>query len=475
MSDTANMDMEEEKPPNEEASHNTPPPDEVVGEKPPLPPFEGDDHFNDDDADHSSGVSHHDFFASKIRVISNVVFVIASAIYVAQEVTILPYYQFYKGVPYHIRETEDDDVWWQYYNDTDAFPDYLYNSTDDYTWMEWYNNSFLDEDEELNEFIFQVPNADSKYENPDEEYATWVSQYMILYFCAALGFLVTGVLELYVARRFWSKILYGVMILAALFGIVSSLFVNKDPYISEVLNAVSVHLFALEAVAIIILRFRSLKRMEMEVMARESEQSKKGKKTQSSDWIESSTCLGLPVIAWLGLGDISFFIGTSGDVVLSYFYIFENDYYEHAIAAIVTSVFWLLAALLYLGVASFNLRRTKLRFHEAGRQEKKEDARKMQLILLALIVLATAVLVLGLMFGLDTRDEESALFEEGTFAPTELSTETSTGEMTDDTTGTQFPMGECTMTMSTFSQSTMMLTLAVTSSISKIEVQYAIW
>ena len=164
MSDTANMDNEEEKPPSEEASDNTPSPDELVGKKTHLPPIEGDDHFQDDDTDRPSGVSHHDFFASKIQVISNVVFVIASAIYVAQEVTILPYYQFYKDVPYDIRETEDDDVWWRYYNDTDAFPDYLYNATDDYTWMEWYNNSFLDEDEELNEFIFQVPNADSKYE-----------------------------------------------------------------------------------------------------------------------------------------------------------------------------------------------------------------------------------------------------------------------------------------------------------------------
>ena len=135
-----------------------------TGEKklPPLPSFEQHDDFQDDDENHVT-VSQREYSDSKIQLISHVVFVIASSVYVALEVTILPYYQFYKDVPYHIRETEDDDIWWQYYNETDAFPEYLYNATDDYTWSEWYNNSFLDEEEELNEFLFKVPNADSKY------------------------------------------------------------------------------------------------------------------------------------------------------------------------------------------------------------------------------------------------------------------------------------------------------------------------
>jgi hypothetical protein len=142
-----------------------------IGEKelPPLPSFEGDDHFHEDDKNHAT-VSQRIYLDSKIQVISHVVFVIAASIYVALEVTVLPYYQFYKDVPYRVREAETDDVWWQYYNDTDAFPDYLYNATDDYSWGEWYNNSFLDEEEELNEFLFKVPNADSKYAvslNPD--------------------------------------------------------------------------------------------------------------------------------------------------------------------------------------------------------------------------------------------------------------------------------------------------------------------
>jgi hypothetical protein len=101
---------------------------------------------------------------SKLQIISDVVFAFASAIYVALEVTILPYYQFYRDVPYHVRETDEEDVWWKYYNETGKFPDWLLNRTDDWTWEAWFNSSFMDEEEELGEFLFQVPNAEKKYE-----------------------------------------------------------------------------------------------------------------------------------------------------------------------------------------------------------------------------------------------------------------------------------------------------------------------
>jgi hypothetical protein len=116
----------------------------------PLPSFKGDQFVDDDtdDVDQCSVMQRH-YLDGKLRVISNVVFFVASAIYVAAEATYLPYYQFYKDVPYYVREAENDDVWWTYYNETDAFPDYLSNTTDDYAWSEWFNNSFLDEEEEL--------------------------------------------------------------------------------------------------------------------------------------------------------------------------------------------------------------------------------------------------------------------------------------------------------------------------------------
>jgi hypothetical protein len=294
---------------------------------------------------------------------------------------------------------------------------------------------------------------------------------MILYFCAALGFLVTGILEVYVYRgQFWLMLLYTVMVLAAIFGILSSFFVNKDPDVAFILNTVSVHLFALEAISIIISRYRKLKKLEMEAFQKAYDKSKDGKVQDDSieDFSELDSCLGLPVMAWLGLGDISFFIGSSGDVVLSYFYILEKDYVEHAVVAIVTAVFWLLASLFYVGVSSYELHTTKKRFHKAGLHEKQRDVRKVQLIIIALILLAAAIIVLGLVFGYDTTEEESGFGDEGTFVPTAYDTDMLTDASATDS--TMNVTGACNLTMSTFSQSTMSVTMAVMATITAVEV-----
>ena len=52
------------------------------------------------------------------------------------------------------------------------------------------------------------------------------------------------------------------MIIAALFGICSAMLVNKDPYGSSILNAISVHLFALEAIFIIVNRLLTWRRRQ---------------------------------------------------------------------------------------------------------------------------------------------------------------------------------------------------------------------
>jgi hypothetical protein len=287
-----------------------------------------------------------------------------------------------------------------------------------------------------------------------------------LYFCAALGFLVTGILMVYVSRGcFWSMIFYGVMILAAMFGIAASCFVNKDSFIESILNFISVHLFALEAIFIMISRFRTLKHMQVRL-------HDQGKKHHHGlEFNETDACLGLSMIAWLAIGDISFFIGTSGDVVLSYFYILEQDYLEHAVASTITASFWLLSALIYTGVSSLVLRRTKKIFKDAGLHEKTSDVRKVQLIILALVVLAVVIIVLGIVFGLDTSEDEAAPVVEGTFAPSDISTDLSTDISTDATLEEQSPVEACNMTMSTFTQNTMALTMAVMSSITAIEVR----
>jgi hypothetical protein len=71
-----------------------------------------DDNFDDDVYDPTSNSDHdtitvRELSDGKFRIASGVCFVIASAIYVALEVTVLPYYQFYRDVPYDIRENEN--------------------------------------------------------------------------------------------------------------------------------------------------------------------------------------------------------------------------------------------------------------------------------------------------------------------------------------------------------------------------------
>ena len=150
------------------------------------------------------------------------------------------------------------------------------------------------------------------------------------------------------------------------FCLVSLLLPPPDPRGSTILNSVSVHLFAVEAIAIIIARWRQTNRIKAGNEHGDSIHSKSSNVMSSLHGgilAESSS-------AWktglLFFGDISFFIGTSGDVVLSYFYIFEQDYFEQAVAAITTSGFWLLSALIYLSGSCMG-------YHEFRRdaQEKK--------------------------------------------------------------------------------------------------------
>ena len=92
----------------------------------------------------------------RLDVLANVIFVVSSSFYVAMEVIVLPYYQWYRDIPVSVREATDDATWWEYYNETDAFPDYVLNATDDYTWYEWYNSTFMDT-ADMREYVFQVP------------------------------------------------------------------------------------------------------------------------------------------------------------------------------------------------------------------------------------------------------------------------------------------------------------------------------
>ena len=109
-----------------------------------------------------------------------------------------------------------------------------------------------------------VASVDDDYISYDDDYVflvgssqTWVSRYMILYFCAAMCFVYVGVLDLIGEKNLFHVL----MILAGAFGVVAAMLVEKDVYLSNVFSSVSVHFFLLEALTL----FGSHKRQRIDV------------------------------------------------------------------------------------------------------------------------------------------------------------------------------------------------------------------
>ena len=82
------------------------------------------------------------------------------------------------------------------------------------------------------DYLFQIGNSD-----------TQVSRYMVLYFSAALCFVYVGLLDLIREK----KAFHFLMIFAGINGVISAMLVEKDIFISNIFNALSVHFFLLEA------------------------------------------------------------------------------------------------------------------------------------------------------------------------------------------------------------------------------------
>jgi uncharacterized membrane protein HdeD (DUF308 family) len=260
------------------------------------------------------------------HVVSHSIFVAASCFYLALSLVVLDEYRFYRGVPADVFYATDDATWWQYYNDTDAMDDVVLNATDDTTLMEWYNNSFYPQDD----VVFQV--------NANKE-TTIVNQYMILYFLAAMGFVLTGILEFWLSTTVTKRMLYGIFIVAAIFGVVSSMLVVANELMSSVFNVVSVHLFAVEAVSIMIHQFRR----------------------------QSSSSGNLVLL----IGHLSLVIGTVMDVVLSYYFVLNQATLNHVYVGVAAACFWLLCSLIYLWNSVSRCRR-----HDDNDDDNENDNNK---------------------------------------------------------------------------------------------------
>lgn len=304
-----------------------------------------DEQFDDDDDE-----TINDFQASKWHIVSAAIFVFSSLLYLAMACMIMDTYWWYKDVPRFVYWADDDSTWWNYFvncTDDGFIPENVTGADDDYTWMEWYNYSAFHEDDNV-----WLPDV---VKEPTEWPEDYVSKYMLLYFWAAFGFLVTGVIEIKLAHNRKSPlkilILYYLMMLAAMFGLASAILTNKHPLWSNICNCISVNLWALEALYIVLQRVHG--------------------NHEAAEYDQSQGICGWSIKMWFWVADISFLFGTSGDAITSWFYIFQYDNWILGICAIIFASFWQICAFVYLAVAIFDFKEYKNYFVLAEEYEKE--------------------------------------------------------------------------------------------------------
>lgn len=274
------------------------------------------------------------FSTTRIALASNGIFVVASILYVTLSVLGVRIYQQVDGIPADVVYAQDDATWMQYFNDTGMIPDSLYLATDDTPWTEWYSSVMPGAADDDTIFVMGSNNA------------IVVTQYMAVYFCAAVGFFITGGLGWWDNRAndLWGRLLYTLMVVAACFGIVSSTLVVTNPHMALVMNCISVHLFAIEAVSMIIRHVRQKQQRRVAAAVAGATDPRAVAVSYHNGSAAADRCL---IVA-----DMCLLVGTMGDVILSYFHVLQQALLTHAYFAVVAAVFWLLASLLYLSAAT---------------------------------------------------------------------------------------------------------------------------
>jgi len=284
---------------------------------------------------------------NKLHLISTWFFLLGTCLYIAVAVTELQFFaSLPEKVPTQVLYADDDYTWWDFLNETDGGP---------IAPNDWYSNNnrtFLTDD-----YVFPARPFQAAAETDQEVLETtttttaWVSRYQILYFAAAFCFLVTGSLEVLLAVTHgypWTtKVLYGIMVLASLFGIGSSMLVEWDSHLSSILNSVSVHLFALEAIFIALM---NAEQENNDSNNNDEAGESDGSISTKSQNQQRNPCCGISVNFWYRVGDLCFLIGTMMDVSLSYFYVYETAILPHSYAAVVAAGFWWLCAMIYFSL-----------------------------------------------------------------------------------------------------------------------------
>ena len=128
-------------------------------------------------------------------------------------------------------------------------------------------------------------------------------KFVRLYICASLAFVAVGIFDWMVVQKLY-PILF---VVAGIFGFISALFVTRNVRYSIIFNAVSIHFFFLEAMAIVFHRVKT------------SQGSKGESSADNEEKASGSAGTGLLVFA-----DLSFFVGSMIEMVVSYYYLFDS-------------------------------------------------------------------------------------------------------------------------------------------------------
>jgi hypothetical protein len=181
----------------------------------------------------------------------------------------------------------------------------------------------------------------------------WISEYAVLYFSASLGFVLAGLVDLY---RWRCDALSLVMIMAATMGLAAASVAEDDETLSNRLSFCSVHLWLLDAVALVMAQHRRHGLGQGDPQERfflggagngvNTTGGGDGRTTnrpiQQRQQVRLETCLA----------SASFVVGTLMDVIISWFYVIRDVRgrvgLPLAAAEIVAAVFWTIAATIFL-------------------------------------------------------------------------------------------------------------------------------
>jgi hypothetical protein len=194
-------------------------------------------------------------------------------------------------------------------------------------------------------------------------------------------------------------------LLAGLFGISSSVLVVHNLITSNILNAISVHLFFIQACAMYYARFsgwRNNKSTTTDACDADTEDHQhlaNDPDANDEDTTNEDSALRMETVLkwWYIIGDTAFGIGALIDVIFSYVYIFSGRYFVQAIVTLLSGILWWTSSIMY-GLA------TLYDYHQL-RQDIHDEAKEIEDILTTASQQARCSRRTSSLFLLDRREQ----------------------------------------------------------------------